>query len=142
MSFGISRALGRRAAERLVGRRAVEWSDTFFTRFGPYAVLVGRLVPIVSFDAVSYGAGLTRMGFWGFLAATGAGMIPATLVYSYLGHLAGSSASTLVWSLAALTLLGVLVVVLKNVVGTRFGPWSSISGGEPDSRPDRRSARR
>ena len=39
----------------------------------------------MSFDLVSYAAGLTSMGFWGFFWATGLGQLPATLVYSYVG---------------------------------------------------------
>ncbi len=50
-----------------------------------YAVLIARLVPILSFDVISFAAGLTRMGFWGFLIATAVGAAPATFVYSYLG---------------------------------------------------------
>ena len=42
-------------------------------------------MPILSFDVVSFAAGLTRMGFWRFLVATSVGAAPATFVYAYLG---------------------------------------------------------
>jgi uncharacterized membrane protein YdjX (TVP38/TMEM64 family) len=57
ISFSLSRRLGRPIAERLVTRRALEWSDAFVARFGPRAVLISRLLPMVPFDVVSYGAG-------------------------------------------------------------------------------------
>ncbi|MBI2197645.1 MAG: TVP38/TMEM64 family protein [Candidatus Rokubacteria bacterium] len=116
LCFGLSRILGRPAVGRLVSPRALEWSDAFFARFGSYAVLIGRLIPVVSFDVVSYGAGLTAMSFAGFLVATAVGMVPATLVYSYLGHLGGSSGQAVLWTLGTLTLLGVLVLALKGTV--------------------------
>jgi uncharacterized membrane protein YdjX (TVP38/TMEM64 family) len=73
------------------GSSAVEVSDLFFERYGDRAVLIARLLPFVSFDIISYGAGLTSMGFWRFFIATGIGQLPATLVYSYLGqNLTGS----------------------------------------------------
>lgn len=92
LCFWIARALGRPAVERLVGgTRALETSDLFFARYGDRAVLVTRLLPFVSFDIVSYGAGLTPIGLGRFLVATGLGQLPATLLYSYLGqHLSGS----------------------------------------------------
>lgn len=86
ISFGISHALGRSVVEALVGRESLGAADRWFERRGAYAVLVARLVPVVSFDVVSYAAGLTRMGFWKFLLATLVGMAPATFVYSYLGE--------------------------------------------------------
>jgi uncharacterized membrane protein YdjX (TVP38/TMEM64 family) len=51
-----------------------------------YAVFVGRLVPGVAFDVISYAAGLTRMRFRNFLIATALGILPQTFLYSYLGR--------------------------------------------------------
>jgi len=92
LCFWLARALGRPAVERLAGgTRALAVSDLFFRRYGERAVLVSRLLPFVSFDLISYGAGLTPTPFRRFLLATGVGQLPATLLYSYLGqHLAGS----------------------------------------------------
>ncbi len=85
ISFWLARALGRGPVEALVGKAGLESADRWFARWGVYAVLIARLVPILSFDVISFAAGLTRMGFWGFLIATAVGAAPATFVYSYLG---------------------------------------------------------
>ncbi|AHY47534.1 hypothetical protein RradSPS_2251 [Rubrobacter radiotolerans] len=84
--FGISRALGRRPVELLVGRAGLRSADEWFARWGMYAVFVGRLVPGVSFDVISYAAGLTRMRFVPFMAATTLGIAPQTFLYSFLGR--------------------------------------------------------
>lgn len=84
--FYVARGLGRGAVEALAGRGSLEEADRWFARYGAYAVLAARLIPVVSFDAVSYAAGLTRMGVWRFLLATTIGMAPATFVYAYLGQ--------------------------------------------------------
>lgn len=86
VSFGISHALGRTVVEAMVGKRSLGAADRWFVRYGAYAVLVARLIPVVSFDVISYAAGLTRMSFLRFLLATMVGMAPATFVYSYLGQ--------------------------------------------------------
>lgn len=84
--FGISRALGRVPVEALVGRTGLASADRWFERWGLYAVFVGRLLPGVAFDAISYAAGLTGMRFRSFILATTLGIFPQTLLYSYLGQ--------------------------------------------------------
>ena len=84
--FGISRSLGRVPVEVLVGRTGLQSADRWFARWGVYAVFVGRLIPGVAFDVISYAAGLTRMRFRTFIFATTLGIFPQTLLYSYLGQ--------------------------------------------------------
>ena len=84
--FGISRSLGRVPVEVLVGKTGLESADRWFARWGLYAVFVGRLVPGIAFDVISYAAGLTRMRFRSFLIATALGIFPQTFLYSYLGR--------------------------------------------------------
>ena len=50
-------------------------------------VFLTRLIPAVSFDVVSYGAGLTRMSLTRFAAASFLGMLPLTFVYVSFGPL-------------------------------------------------------
>jgi uncharacterized membrane protein YdjX (TVP38/TMEM64 family) len=49
-------------------------------------ILIARLLPIVSFDAISLLAGLSSIRIGTFLLATGIGQIPGTLLYVLLGH--------------------------------------------------------
>jgi uncharacterized membrane protein YdjX (TVP38/TMEM64 family) len=48
-------------------------------------VLIGRLAPFIPFDAVSYGAGFTRIGFWSYFVPTLIGTVPRVLFYILLG---------------------------------------------------------
>ena len=52
---------------------------------GFFFVLLGRLAPFIPFDAVSYGAGLTRISFWNYFIPTVVGTIPRVFFYVYLG---------------------------------------------------------
>ncbi len=81
VSFSIARFLGRGPAEAIVGRAHLGAADRWFLRWGAYAVLFARLVPVVS-----YAAGLTSMRFWRFMIATIIGMAPATFIYSFFGE--------------------------------------------------------
>lgn len=60
LSFNLAWIFGRAPVEALVGRAGLESADKWFARWGACAILVARLVPIVSFDVISF-AGLTRM---------------------------------------------------------------------------------
>ena len=83
--FYIARILGRDVAERLTSKVGLKQIDEFFEKYGNNTILICRLLPFVSFDYVSYAAGLTSMSFWDFFIATGIGQLPATIVYSYVG---------------------------------------------------------
>ena len=117
--YGIAHVLGRDGIERLASRTALASVDVFFERYGKHAVLVCRLLPFVSFDLVSYAAGLTGMGFWGFFVATGLGQLPATLVYSYVGGMLTGGLQYFVTGLMILFALAALAALLKKVYHDR-----------------------
>lgn len=124
MSFYISRALGRPVVEKLFPDRALDWTDHFFREYGVHSVLVARLIPVVSFALVSYGAGLTAMGFLGFFIATGIGQLPATIVYSWLGEHAAGSIMYVFWTF--------VVVIAMVVIGAGFRGWLKSSFLKPE----------
>ncbi len=92
LCFGISRALGRGPVEALAGRFGLVAADTWFCRWGARGVLLLRLVPGISFDVISYGAGLTSIRFGPFLLATAVGVAPQAFLYAYLIREAPQSA--------------------------------------------------
>ena len=109
--FWVSRALGRVPVEVIVGRAGLESADRWFARWGLYAVVVARLIPGISFDVISYAAGITRMSFRRFLGATVLGVFPQTFVYSYLGHRAPENVRLFLLS-SAVIVCGVLIAAL------------------------------
>ena len=82
LSFWISRLFGRGYVTRS-GR--LKGLDRRVEEHGAILVFVLRLVPVISFDAISYAAGLTGISFLRFLAATALGSAPGTFVFVYLG---------------------------------------------------------
>lgn len=117
--FYIARVLGRGAAEKLTSRAGLQSIDAFFERYGTHSILIARLLPFISFDLVSYAAGLTSMGFWPFFIATGVGQLPATIVYSYVGGMLTGGAQMLVTGLLILFALSALVVLLRQMYKER-----------------------
>ena len=115
LCFWIARVVGRGAVEKLAGKNGIRQMEEFFQRHGTQSVLIARLLPFVSFDWVSYFAGLTSMRFWSFFWATGLGQLPATIVYSYVGGMLTGGAKLLMTGLLILFALAILVVVIRQV---------------------------
>lgn len=54
-------------------------------RFLTWTVFASRLMPFISFDIISYAAGLTSLSLWRFAAATLAGIIPSSFLLAHFG---------------------------------------------------------
>lgn len=117
--FLIARILGRDVAEKLTSKAGLQQIDGFFEKYGKNTILVCRLLPFVSFDLVSYAAGLTSMSFASFFVATGIGQLPATIVYSYVGGMLTGGAKMLVTGLMLLFALSALIFMVRKIYTDR-----------------------
>lgn len=115
MCFYIARILGRDAVEKIISKFALESIDGFFDKYGKHTIIICRLLPFISFDYVSYAAGLTSIGFIPFFIATGIGQLPATIIYSYVGGMLTGGAQMFVTALLILFALSILVVLIKHL---------------------------
>jgi len=142
LSFWIARLLGRGPVEALVGRAHLGAADRWFLRWGAYAILVARLVPVVSFDIISYAAGLTLMGFWRFMLATVVGMAPATFIYSYLGGRAPQYVQVLLVAFGVVIAGAVVAAVIRRRRQGKRIPLVETKDaieegdGDPDDQPN------
>ncbi|RMD82980.1 MAG: TVP38/TMEM64 family protein [Candidatus Dadabacteria bacterium] len=84
VSFQIARWLGRGLIERFIGGH-INFCSRCSDKLVAKIVFFSRLVPVVSFDVVSYGAGLTKVSLRVFCLATFFGMLPLTFLYTYFG---------------------------------------------------------
>lgn len=115
LCFFIAKFYGRSTVEKLTSKFALEGIDDFFERYGNYAIVIARLLPFISFDIVSYAAGLTSMSFWSFFIATGIGQLPATIIYSYIGGMLTGGVKKFVFGLLMLFSLSIFIFLLKQV---------------------------
>lgn len=114
LCYYISRLFGRPLVVKLVGERPLDLTDRFFQRYGKHAVLIARLIPGISFDVVSYAAGLSSIGLWGFVLATGIGQMPGTIVFSFLGETVPQAARVGLWILVGVMALVTLGLALRS----------------------------
>lgn len=123
VAFLIARYLARSAVERRIrGDARFAAVDRAIANEGRKIVLLLRLSPVFPFNLLNYALGLTRIGFVDYLVAS-IGMLPATLMYVYIGSLgvdvaaaAGgdtSGRSTAEWLLLAVGLAATVAVTIR-----------------------------
>jgi uncharacterized membrane protein YdjX (TVP38/TMEM64 family) len=84
IAFGLARVLGHDVLRRVFGT-SVDSGLLGSQNALTWTVFASRLMPFVSFDIISYAAGLSRLHAWRFALATLAGIIPASFVLAHFG---------------------------------------------------------
>ena len=126
-SFLIGRALGRDVLTRLL-RTNVAFCERCSDRHLAIFVLLARLVPLFSFDIISYGAGLTNMSVRVFALVTFFGMIPPTLALTYAGSQVVSGTWLLI--LSGLSMVGMMRLITKLLLRYPTARWVRLLRGE------------
>lgn len=135
-AFFLARKLGRERVKKWLSKiDTINILDRFDTKLGFIAVLATRLTPLISFDIVSYAAGLTNISAGKFAIATALGMVPLTAGYAMAGsaafeldlfHLAAAALALLALFGAAWLFRGRIKratgIDLESAIGGRLQP--------------------
>jgi len=105
-AFGLTRWLGRRFVKKWTPSKYRHKIDKWSLEEGARALLIARMIPVISFNVVNYAAGLTKIPLWTFFWTTGIGILPMTILMVLLGD---SVIKIPVW---AWLMLAVMVVAL------------------------------
>jgi uncharacterized membrane protein YdjX (TVP38/TMEM64 family) len=81
-AYAVGRTLGYSAVASLLGAR-MRMVERAVQTHGLLALLRLRLIPLVPFNVLNYGAALTGVRAKDYALATGLGIIPGTVVYTY-----------------------------------------------------------
>ncbi|MHA1217690.1 MAG: TVP38/TMEM64 family protein [Candidatus Heimdallarchaeaceae archaeon] len=111
--------------------------DKWIEKWGIWAIIVGRAVPVVMFDPISYAAGFSNINWKQYTLATFIGSIPRSIFYAFLGVklLSGNAPEYLLtltqeqfeaasgqFNLIFFIIFGVLILMLiiASIVGNRI----------------------
>ncbi len=109
--FGLARKLGRDWVMRRGYLDSMQDLDAYLEEKGAQVIFLSRLIPIVSFDIVSYAAGLTRIKWRDFCVSTGLGMIPPTLLFILFAYFALNQDMTF---LVVISILGLIMLAIAS----------------------------
>ncbi len=85
-SFFISRLFYDNFSKKIIkNRKTKDYIDSISDKYGFRIILIARLIPFISFDFVSYAAGLSKIKTGSFVLASIMGMLPATIIYTMFG---------------------------------------------------------
>ena len=98
--YWLGRTVGDSLVRLLAGEKARRTAYDFAQKRGVQGVLMVRLMPILSADAMNLVAGTVRIPFRGFFLANAAGALPVTALVVWLSN----SAQRLAWGLGLLSL--------------------------------------
>lgn len=80
-------------AKKIAGNEKFKAVDDAVAADGFKMTLLVRLSPVFPFNLINYAFGLTKVRFRDYVLASWIGMMPGTVMYVYLGSLAGDLAS-------------------------------------------------
>jgi uncharacterized membrane protein YdjX (TVP38/TMEM64 family) len=138
-AFALARTVARGALERrLSGNARFAAIDRAIAAEGRKIAFLLRLSPVFPFSLLNYALGLTRVRFGDYVLAC-LGMLPGTLLYVYLGSLAGDAAgrgaggqTRLEWIFKAVGLVVTFVVTLV-ITRTARRALREVTGDEQAS---------
>jgi len=97
VGYVVGRYLGETFILKLLGKKTENKIETFIEKYGFWAVIVTRLNPFLSNDAISFVGGMLKMGYWKFIGATLVGILPLTIFIAVLGQSTESLKTGLLW---------------------------------------------
>lgn len=139
-AFLLARSQLRPAIESLLSRHAAMRNfDTLAAGQGWKIVLLLRLSPLVPFNLLNYGLGLSAIPLREYVPATMAGMLPGTFLYVYLGSLGNFFAAGRTRSAAEnfMMFLGLAATLICSIVLARIARravQASVSRAEEEQR--------
>ena len=111
LGYLIGRFLSESALERLVGKKTLSKVEEQACEYGFWFVVIVRLAPFLSNDAISLIAGLIRMGYLRFMLATLLGITPLAAAIGYFGRDTSTLKTGLIW-ISAIALVAFAMKVL------------------------------
>lgn len=85
LSYEIAHRWGRPVAHRFVSADMIGRVDRTAHQAGWWGLLVLRLIPVVAFTAVNWGAGLCDVPRWRFVWTTAVGILPGVILFTSSG---------------------------------------------------------
>lgn len=78
-------------------------------------IFISRLLPFISFDMISYAAGVTSLSFWRFAIATLAGIIPASFLLAHFGsELVSAESQRIGLTILLLSAISLIIFVIRR----------------------------
>jgi len=110
VGYFIGRYFGPVIVQKLIGPKNENKIEDFIEDYGFWAVIVTRINPFLSNDAISFVGGILKMGYWNFIGATLVGIAPLTIFLAIIGDSTEGLKTGLLWGSIVSLILFILYV--------------------------------
>ncbi len=123
IAYGLGRRLGAPLLKRFLGKDLALGFEEHSSRLG-HMIFLSRLFPVVPFDLLSYGAGVSQIAWPTYAVATLTGMIPSTFFLTYSGNVIPWQD----WNIRTIAAMVVVICVVPVVlfVLKQWKPWEKL----------------
>ena len=97
--------------DKLIGEKNEKKVENYIQKYGAWAIVLFRLSPFLSNDAISFVAGIGHLRYLKFITATSVGIIPLIAMIAYLGKDTDRLETGMIW-ISAATLAGFVIYYL------------------------------
>ena len=143
--------IGRFFAREAVSARLSEMPrfaalDAAIEQRGALIVFLTRLSPLFPFNLLNYALGLTAVRFWTYVGVSWIGMMPATILYVYLGSIASDLGSLFAGDVGASPVgnwplyVGLIATLVLTIVISRIASKALRANLDAVSGADKQSA--
>lgn len=97
VGYFIGRYFGPVIVQKLLGPKTESKISDFIDDYGFWAIIVTRINPFLSNDAISFVGGILKMGYWKFIGATLVGISPLIVFIALIGDSTQELKTGLLW---------------------------------------------
>lgn len=126
LGFLISRKIGREKVIRWIGEKEYKQASSLTDRYGAYAVILTRSVPIIM-ELVSCVTGLSKMKLRKFIIINLIGYLPLTFLYTFTGAFAKQDNQV---SVILVIVLGFFVPVIVWFLFMKFAKFNRVKDNQ------------
>ncbi|MBT0608365.1 TVP38/TMEM64 family protein [Aequorivita echinoideorum] len=115
IGYFIGRYIGPWFAAQILGKKKERTISRFLDDYGFWAVVITRINPFLSNDAISFVAGILKMDYFKFISATLAGIAPLILFLAIMGeNFQTLKTGLLIVSVISLFIFGIYLWIKKR----------------------------
>jgi len=132
IGYFVGKLLGEVAVVKLIGERQEKKLEYYVERYGFWAVIITRLSPALSNDAISFVAGMLRLSYRKFIGATLMGITPLAILLAWFGENNDRLKTGLIWT----SVVSLLFLVVYIYFDRKKNPYSSHNKKKPEYESD------
>lgn len=110
VGYFIGRYFGPVIVEKIIGHKSEKKVADFLDNYGFWAVVITRINPFLSNDAISFVGGILKMGYFKFIGATMTGISPLIIFIAIMGETTEGLTTGLVWGSGVSLVIFILYV--------------------------------